>query len=339
MLATTMAFGMDIGYNAGSADIDHGFFRVADQRFVDYGGHGDREHRDPVDGSLRVGSGEFHQTGLLHRGVGDYLDKRKADSRVLMELAFDADPDEIKAAIAFHNLRRAGVVNNVMESVVRYNAGMDADKVPQWLKDRTRTMVGMRYTENCVTYGTATRIGEQIGFLEWKVGELGFQARDLFQRADVQRLVKRAAAKLGSAETDWRDPKVLFPQMFDTAEYHELVAPIIAGRNLSPEQRGDLIAYLIALHVSSTYQAVVFAQGAQNYVGVDADPWDHRPRAYADKKPEMDSQNPRAVAIVVYADWPDAEQLVREGRFEYGGRAHGLLRSENSRAGNRQRPL
>jgi hypothetical protein len=147
------------------------------------------------------------------------------------------------------------------------------------------------------------------------------QARDIFQRADVRSMVQRAAAKLGDAQTDWRDPSVLFPHMFDTQEYQ------------------DLIAYLVALHVLSTYQAVVFAQGANNYVGVDDDPWDHRPRAYSWKKPEMDSQNPRAVAIVIYADTPDAEELMRGARFEYAGRAHGLFRTENSRAGNRQKAL
>jgi hypothetical protein len=95
----------------------------------------------------------------------------------------------------------------------------------------------------------------------------------------------------------------------------------------------DVVSYLAGIYVSQGYRDIVRRQGSTDVVGVDSDPWDHRPRAFSPKYPELDSRNPRSVALIVYSDQPGAEARMRAGEYEYKGRAHGVYRSESSPSG------
>lgn len=337
LVKRTMAIGMDIQHNPNSPDIDHGYLRVSDDRLVDYGGHGARADRDSSQ-EVRYGSRELNDTGLVHRSVTDYITQyRKPSSPTLIELAYVATPQEIETALAFHNLRRAGIVRNVMESTVRYEAGMDPSRVPEWIRNRPRTMVGMEYAENCVSYCTGVQLGKEVDFMKWKIGELGVSPDTLLQDRRIQELTRLGARRL--LEADWKDPRQLHPDMLNRPELHQLLDPALNGKPLTHSQRKDLIAYLVGIHLSTQYKATMERQGAQNVVGEDRNPYDHRPRAYSNRHPELDSQNPSSVAILVYSDWANAEELIRQGRFEYVGRAHGIYRGETSPSRYRQVPL
>ncbi len=338
IITETTAIGMDIGWNPASPDIDHGFARSGD-RLIDYGKHGDRIQRDPKTGEVVYGSRELNETGLVHRSFTDYVSKyRNPSSPVMIEIAYFAEPRDIELSQAFHNMRRAGVIRNIMESIVRYEANMNPAYVNGWFLRHPRTMVGMEYTENCVSYCLGSQIGRQIDFMKWKIGEMGLNADTLLAKASISTMVSQAMKQL--SEADWKDPAVLQPEMLSLPKYREVLdSALPLGTQLTIEQKNDLIAYLVSIVTSSGYRAVIEKQGSENAIGIDSNPFDHRPRAFRPRYPELDSRNPSAIALLVYDSQPGDENLFLEGRFEYSGRAYGIYRTENSPSGYRQVPL
>ncbi len=335
VLKDTLGFGMDVSH--GKRDnVDHGYFRVGDRYLVDIIHQGMGEHR--VEGVVQYGSNELNVTGLRFLEVEGYLKQRKENSRVQIELAYVASPKEIKIAETYHKMRRAGLVNVIIESIMRFQAGGDPNNpMLEYFRKQPRMMLDMRYTNNCCTYGMGSRIPEHMNHIQWKVGEMGIQIRELIERGDVQVFLDRAIEKLYKA--DWKDPEQLHPDMMDIPEFQNILMPIIREFNLKSQQRKDLMAYLVAFRVSEKYMELVREQGSNVYGGWDADPWNHWPNEWSGHRTEFDSQNPRSTALFVYCDWKEAPELFRQGKFQFEGAIWSVLRTENSPNGFKQVPV
>lgn len=336
LLKNTMGMGIDISQGRKDGNnVDHGLARVGNT-LVDIIYQGAGMERDQS-GNVKYGSNEINHTALRFRDIGAYMGQRHPGSRVQIELAYVASHEDLAKAMTYHNMRRAGLLNIVIETIIRWEKNWNADWLPDYLKNQPRTFADGCTTVNCFTNYMGTRIPAHIDAMKWHIGQMHLNADELLANPAVNHFIGEAMETIRTA--DWRDPKALHPHMLDVPKYHQMMAGVPGFSSLTPTQKNDLMSYLVAIRASQQYFEVTHAQGADVFAGRDADAWDHWPRNFAGKHLEMDSKNPRAVAVLVYSDWPDAPQLIREGRFQYEGAIWGIWRSENSPDRNRQVPL
>ena len=337
----SLGFMMDIS-GGSSTDIDHGSFRIGDKRLVDYGGQGHREVRDSS-GNLQYGSGELEKTGLLHRDFWGYIKARaetwrkKGTSRPYFELVFPESKDRIEATLYYHDMRRAGLVRSVMESTLRY----ESEPTQRYFRGLPHTLSDCA-AENCVTYGTGTRLEAQIAEMKNRIETISknWDVEAFLRAPEIRHFLARARDIL--LEVDWKDPNAMNQKMLDRPDLWQILNPILPEYLKTAQNHGlayELLCMIVGQDAATKYHDITKALGANVFIGRDTDPWDHRPRAYSDKKPELDSMNPSAVAVFVWAEGPEAQKQVREGRYEYRGAKHGLYRTENSPGGNKQEPL
>lgn len=336
LIDETTGMGIDISQGtAGGNDVDHGLAR-AGKYYVDIIRQGDGMNIDPATGKTRYGSNELNYTALRSRNWDSYMARRDAGSRVQIELAYLSSPKDRHVSIAYHNLRRAGIINVVIESVLRFEKNWNKEWLDEPIRNAPRLMADGCTTINCFNNYMGTRIPSQIETMKNRIAAI-----PSLEHADVEALLMNTSVKAtikkiqdALAVADWKDPKVLHPHFVDQEDYLREVRKLRALQNLNEGQLVDVLSYLSAIQISREYMAVVKDQGADVYAGEDTDVHDHWPRRFANKRLEMDSANPRAVALFVYSDSPGAADALRNGTFEYLGAIWGYWRNGSSPAGN-----
>jgi len=244
---------------------DHGSFRLMDQ-IIDVDTPGARNF------------GEFHETGIAWRGLGDYLERRDKDSAVILEVAYRVTLEEQKIAILYQRMRRAGIIR------VPFTFGGESPK--EGLNNLLKS------GEHCFLFCNGTRLDSQVMELRAQVKSFGIQDLDAFlARSDVNRFINQANSALIMAPMI---EEKLYPEMLGDVKTRPYFFQKLKSEGISilPQDQVYFLNWVYGLWISEQYSKLFKSLQISGSIGVG------------------DAAHARATAILIY------ELLSKEKSFE-----------------------
>jgi len=252
---------------------DHGMFRNR-TKLIDLYNPGDRWN-----------SGEFHRTGIAWKDLQDYLPRRKADSRNILDLSYLVSLEEREAMEYYHRTRRAAVFRAPYA-----NWGSKIEDHPQFLCGGG---------EHCYTFPIAAGAQSHVSEMHQRIGKLGVK--------DPQTFMASRSTKdlLGSVKRQVLDEdadnylKMEYKALLDRPETLEKLDQILGENTLKKEQKIEMLAYMVGIDATRQYKGLLdklsIEGGYSNILQYD---------------------NPRATALFIYDDSPTAAQRFNDGTYE-----------------------
>jgi hypothetical protein len=262
------SLGIVVNHQKGYTN-DHGMLRLGDY-FIDRDTPGAR--RD----------GEINTTGISWSPVKNYVDyaARAGKGNNRIEVLFDLNPKEMRTALVYQKMRRAGII--------RPDFTFKGAKNPE-LNNRLEEC-----GEICFSFSTGSGVEQQIRAVEKKIQQLGIEnPREFINEPDVAAYLNKMSDYLMSARLDGRS---LSPHVTTTLTKFSFLDFFSRNRVKKPDALRDLheidINWLVGYKASLEYSALLKTLGisnSNNFSNVNA---------------------PRASAVLVYDAKTSPEQFL-----------------------------
>ena len=183
------------------------------------------------------GYGELHQTGLAWKFLDNYLPRRNTGSYVMIETGYLLSKEDQLTIESYQRIRRAAIFR------IPFTFGGK--------KTKSALNTIENSGENCFGFCKAATLGKDITEITLRLTELGIQdVPALLGSPLIQKYLKIASDIILTANTD--DPKSLNWGMVNGPMAIDMLNPLLPT-NLTTEQKGILINWIVALDASKKY--------------------------------------------------------------------------------------